>query len=295
MLIDFWTYTCINCIRTLPYLKSWDERVPRRRADDRRRARARVRVREGRRQRRRRDRRLRDLVPGGPGQRARDLDRVREPVLAGEVPDRRRGRGPLRALRRGRLRARPRRRSARCSPRPATARSAARRGRRARWRRPTRACAPPRPTSASPARRGSSTAPSRARRTTQASTRPRSASTSSPTAAPGTSVRSRRPRSATRRSRSASRRGGCSSSSASEDGARELEVLLDGEPISAADAGEDVSGSTVDGHRPAPLPARRPAPGRPAHARAALRRRDRGLRVHVRLSHRPGGSLDTGG
>ena len=24
MLIDFWTYTCINCIRTLPYLKSWD-------------------------------------------------------------------------------------------------------------------------------------------------------------------------------------------------------------------------------------------------------------------------------
>jgi len=26
VLIDFWTYTCINCIRTLPYLKSWDER-----------------------------------------------------------------------------------------------------------------------------------------------------------------------------------------------------------------------------------------------------------------------------
>ena len=25
MLIDFWTYTCINCIRTLPYLKAWDE------------------------------------------------------------------------------------------------------------------------------------------------------------------------------------------------------------------------------------------------------------------------------
>ncbi|HLC68708.1 MAG TPA: redoxin family protein [Candidatus Bilamarchaeaceae archaeon] len=23
ILIDFWTYTCINCIRTLPYLKSW--------------------------------------------------------------------------------------------------------------------------------------------------------------------------------------------------------------------------------------------------------------------------------
>jgi cytochrome c biogenesis protein CcdA/thiol-disulfide isomerase/thioredoxin len=25
VLIDFWTYTCINCIRTLPHLKSWDE------------------------------------------------------------------------------------------------------------------------------------------------------------------------------------------------------------------------------------------------------------------------------
>ena len=23
ILIDFWTYTCINCIRTLPYLKDW--------------------------------------------------------------------------------------------------------------------------------------------------------------------------------------------------------------------------------------------------------------------------------
>jgi cytochrome c biogenesis protein CcdA/thiol-disulfide isomerase/thioredoxin len=26
VLIDFWTYSCINCIRTLPYLKAWDER-----------------------------------------------------------------------------------------------------------------------------------------------------------------------------------------------------------------------------------------------------------------------------
>ena len=26
MLIDFWTYSCINCIRTLPYLKAWDGR-----------------------------------------------------------------------------------------------------------------------------------------------------------------------------------------------------------------------------------------------------------------------------
>jgi cytochrome c biogenesis protein CcdA/thiol-disulfide isomerase/thioredoxin len=26
VLVDFWTYTCINCIRTLPYLRAWDER-----------------------------------------------------------------------------------------------------------------------------------------------------------------------------------------------------------------------------------------------------------------------------
>ena len=24
VLIDFWTYSCINCMRTLPYLKAWD-------------------------------------------------------------------------------------------------------------------------------------------------------------------------------------------------------------------------------------------------------------------------------
>ena len=26
VLIDFWTYTCINCIRTLPYLKQWHDK-----------------------------------------------------------------------------------------------------------------------------------------------------------------------------------------------------------------------------------------------------------------------------
>ena len=52
VLIDFWTYTCINCIRTLPYVEAWDAQLPRRRADDRRRPHARVPVREGRRQRR---------------------------------------------------------------------------------------------------------------------------------------------------------------------------------------------------------------------------------------------------
>jgi cytochrome c biogenesis protein CcdA/thiol-disulfide isomerase/thioredoxin len=26
VLVDFWTYTCINCLRTLPYLRAWDAR-----------------------------------------------------------------------------------------------------------------------------------------------------------------------------------------------------------------------------------------------------------------------------
>ena len=51
VLIDFWTYSCINCLRTLPHLKAWDRDVPRRRADDRRRPHARVRVRARARQR----------------------------------------------------------------------------------------------------------------------------------------------------------------------------------------------------------------------------------------------------
>ena len=30
VLVDFWTYTCINCIRTLPYVRAWDQRYRRR-------------------------------------------------------------------------------------------------------------------------------------------------------------------------------------------------------------------------------------------------------------------------
>ena len=26
MLVDFWTYSCINCLRTLPHLEAWDKR-----------------------------------------------------------------------------------------------------------------------------------------------------------------------------------------------------------------------------------------------------------------------------
>src|SRR5262245_21013308 len=26
VLVDFWTYTCVNCLRTLPYVRAWDEK-----------------------------------------------------------------------------------------------------------------------------------------------------------------------------------------------------------------------------------------------------------------------------
>ena len=104
VLVDFWTYTCINCIRTLPYLKAWDAAYRQRRPDDRRRRDARVRLRARRRQRRQRDRPVRPALPGRPGQQHGHLERVRQPVLARRLPDRRHGPGALRRLRRGRLR-----------------------------------------------------------------------------------------------------------------------------------------------------------------------------------------------
>ena len=70
VLVDFWTYSCINCIRTLPYLKAWDA-VPQGRADDRRRSHPGVPVRARSRQRRIGDLRKRDQLPGRPGQRSR--------------------------------------------------------------------------------------------------------------------------------------------------------------------------------------------------------------------------------
>ena len=104
VLIDFWTYSCINCLRTLPYLKAWDERyrpsglvivgvhtpefaferVPDERARERGEA--------------------RDRVSGRARQRLRNLERLAQPLLAGEVPDRPRGPRPLLPLRRGRVR-----------------------------------------------------------------------------------------------------------------------------------------------------------------------------------------------
>ena len=104
VLIDFWTYSCINCIRTLPYLKAWDARYRDGGLNGHRRARAGVPVRARRRQRgaRRAQNGLRYPV-------VQDNDfatwsAYRQRVLAGEVPDRRAGARALHPLRRGRLR-----------------------------------------------------------------------------------------------------------------------------------------------------------------------------------------------
>ena len=104
VLVDFWTYTCVNWLRTLPYLRAWAAKYARRRADRRRGAHAGVRVRAQRRQRDRAVARPRGRVPGGGRQRLRRLARVRQPLLAGDVPRRRRGPHPVPPLRRGRVR-----------------------------------------------------------------------------------------------------------------------------------------------------------------------------------------------
>ena len=287
MLIDFWTYTCINCIRTLPYLTSWDAEYRDDGLTDRRRALAGVRLREGRRTTS--PTRSADYGIGYPVVQDNDLGTWNAfanqywPAkylidAEGHVRYVHFGEGDYEQTERGDPLA--------AAPRPATRGSAARPSPRARSRSPTATCGRPRPTSAPRGPRAGSTARSPAASDYGAAgCRARSTSTSSPTAAPGpiddeaaTAGRERGDR------RSASRRGGSSSSSARPTGRARSEVLLDGEPIPADVAGEDVENgaATIDEQRLYRL-VDLPKAGR-AHARAAIRRRHRGLRVHVRLS-----------
>ncbi len=104
VLIDFWTYSCINCIRTLPYLNSLVSPLPIEGVRDRRRPYAGVPIRAQRLERRGGDQPGRHPLPGGPGQRLCDLERLRQPVLAGRISDRRPGPRPSRRVRRGQLR-----------------------------------------------------------------------------------------------------------------------------------------------------------------------------------------------
>ena len=77
MLVDFWTYSCINCLRTLPYVRAWDRALPRERADDRRRPHARVRVRARGRNVERERRAAPASLPGRARQRLRHVERLR--------------------------------------------------------------------------------------------------------------------------------------------------------------------------------------------------------------------------
>ena len=104
VLVDFWTYTCVNWLRTLPVRPGLGREVRRRRPDGRRRPHAGVRLRARPRQRRRAVARLRRRVPDRGRQRLRRLARLREPLLAGGLPRRRRGPDPVPPLRRGRVR-----------------------------------------------------------------------------------------------------------------------------------------------------------------------------------------------
>ena len=98
VLIDFWTYSCVNCLRTLPHLTAWDATLPLRRASrssgcTRPSSRSRsdpgnVARRSG----------IRRALPGGARPRLRHMERLGQSVLAGRVPDRPRRQRPLYAF-----------------------------------------------------------------------------------------------------------------------------------------------------------------------------------------------------
>ena len=286
VLIDFWTYTCINCIRTLPYLEAWDAAVPRRRAHGRRRPHARVPVREGRRQRRRRDR----ATTGSRYPVVQDNELGTWTAFGNQYwpakylidAD---GRGPLRPLRRGRLRgdrARDPLPARRGRARATSARAAAGRGRDA----PIRTLRTPETYLGAARAQGWVERP-----------RSRDAAT---TAAPsglawtepvrlrrrlGRSAASRRPR-ARRRRRSLALPGAprLPGPGLAAGQPREVRVLLDGKPIPDRRAGEDVHGGVATDRRQrlyrlVDLP-------RAGRHLLTLRFEpgDRGLRVHVRLA-----------
>ena len=119
VLADFWTYTCINWLRTLAYVRAWADRYAEQglvvvgvhtpefpfERDDRQRP----------------PRAAKDLrvdVPDRARQRLRGLAGVRQPLLARRLHRRRRGSDPPPPLRRGRLRRVRDGRSSACCARP---------------------------------------------------------------------------------------------------------------------------------------------------------------------------------
>ena len=193
--------------------------------------------------------------------------------------------GPLRGLRRGRLR-QDRNGDPRAARRSGRAASAAT-GHPTGVDRAQRSRPRPRPTSAPRAPQGWLQRPDGRACTTTARRRPaRWRSTSSPTAARGTSPNSPRRRSPAR-AIDVEFQAKNVYLVLSSPGERPLpvQVLLDGRPIPPADAGADVHGGVRHGARPAPVHARLAA--RATSATASTLRFAPGrqrLRVHVRLA-----------
>ena len=135
VLVDFWTYTCINWLRTVPYLRAWAAKYATTAwsssASTHRSSRSSTTSRSVR------SRGAGRRVPGRGRQRLRGLARVRQPVLAGPVPRRRRRAHPSSPLRRGGYEQSERviqrllaRRAATTSARPGVGRAGRRRARR---------------------------------------------------------------------------------------------------------------------------------------------------------------------
>ncbi len=103
VLVDFWDYTCVNCIRTLPYVQAWHERYKDKgltvigvHTPEFTFAQYESNVERG----------IREFgltYPDRDRQRPRDLEGVCESLLADQVPARQRWLPALRPLRRGRL------------------------------------------------------------------------------------------------------------------------------------------------------------------------------------------------
>ena len=104
VLVDFWTYSCINCIRTLPYLNAWNAKYASKgltivgvHTPEFPFEHSASNVAEAIRQNG-------IHYPVVAGQQLRHLERLQQRILAGGVPDRRAGPHPPGRLRRGRIR-----------------------------------------------------------------------------------------------------------------------------------------------------------------------------------------------
>src|ERR1700758_2933355 len=82
ILVNFWTYTCINWLRQLPYLRAWAGKYADHRLGRDRGAYPRVRLRARPRQRPPRRARHADRLPGRARQRLRGMGRLCQPLLA---------------------------------------------------------------------------------------------------------------------------------------------------------------------------------------------------------------------